>query len=202
MHKRMTFRLFAACLPVCALLMAGSVQADPVVQGKGEAQSASSQVSEPQEARSAAPAPGVSALKNPSLPDFTPPVAMVRHLASRTELPALQLSLALVNFVGETNVDNLGPNESAYAILPLSNESILEVYDVHNKDGKLELSASPSVRRFMNANEAYVLRVLSDDGLPTEAVCVTARGEKHCWNPGDDMLGGDFIRWSATKGLK
>ena len=119
MHKRMTFRLFAACLPVCALLMAGSVQADAVVQGKGEAQSASSQVSEPQEARSAAPAPGVSALKNPSLPDFTPPVAMVRHLASRTELPALQLSLALVNFVGETNVDNLGPNESAYAILPL-----------------------------------------------------------------------------------
>lgn len=114
----MTFRLFAACLPVCALLMAGSVQADAVVQGKGEAQSASSQVSEPQEARSAAPAPGVSALKNPSLPDFTPPVAMVRHLASRTELPALQLSLALVNFVGETNVDNLGPNESAYAILP------------------------------------------------------------------------------------
>ena len=54
----------------------------------------------------------------------------------------------------------------------------------------------------LNANEAYVLRVLSDDGLPTEAVCVTARGEKHCWNPGDDMLGGDFIRWSATKGLK
>lgn len=197
-HKLTRIRFFAACLPVCALLLASPVSAGAEPQGNGGAASVSSPVSEPQPAGAADP----SAVKAPAAPHFTPPVAMVRHLAKKTELPALQLSLALVNFVGETDTENMAPNEEAYAILPLSTESILEVYDLENKNGRLELSESPTVRRFMNANEAYVLRVPSGDGLPTETVCVTARGEKHCWNPGDDMLGGDFIRWSATKGLK
>jgi len=132
---------------------------------------------------------------------FQPPVAMVKQLERDTDLPALQLSLSLVSFIGDTE-GRKESHEDAYAILPLAHDSLLEVYDLHYDGGELIPSARPSVRRLMASNEAYVLRVPTYAGVPSQAVCVTTRGEKHCWNPGHDELEGDFIRWSTTKGLK
>ena len=133
--------------------------------------------------------------------ELQPPVAMVKQLERDTDLPALQLSLSLVNFIGDTE-GRKESHEDAYAILPLAHDSLLEVYDLHYDGGELIPSARPSVRRLMASNEAYVLRVPTYAGVPSQAVCVTTRGEKHCWNPGHDELEGDFIRWSTTKGLK
>ena len=132
---------------------------------------------------------------------FQPPVAMVKQLERDTDLPALQLALSLVCFIGDTE-GRKESHEDAYAILPLAHDSLLEVYDLHYDGGELIPSARPSVRRLMASNEAYVLRVPTYAGVPSQAVCVTTRGEKHCWNPGHDELEGDFIRWSTTKGLK
>ena len=132
---------------------------------------------------------------------FQPPVAMVKQLERDTDLPALQLSLSLVSFIGDTE-GRKESHEDAYAILPLAHDSLLEVYDLHYDGGELIPSARPSVRRLMASNESYVLRVPTYAGVPSQAVCVTTRGEKHCWNPGHDELEGDFIRWSTTKGLK
>lgn len=136
----------------------------------------------------------------PAIRQFKAPVAMVHRLHRITELPALQLSLALVNFVGD--LDPSQDTGDAYAILPLASESLIEVYDLHYDGHSLTPSSTPVVRRQMGNNEAYVLRVPSYGGVPVQAVCVTARGMKHCWNPGYDDFDGDFIRWSATKGLK
>jgi hypothetical protein len=132
---------------------------------------------------------------------FQPPVAMVKQLERETDLPALQLSLSLVNFIGDTEGARES-HEETYAILPLAHDSLLEVYDLHYDGRELIPSERPSVRRFMASNEAYVLRVPTYAGVPAQAVCVTTRGEKHCWNPGHDELEGDFIRWSTTKGIK
>ena len=132
---------------------------------------------------------------------FQPPVAMVKQLERETDLPALQLSLSLVNFIGDTEGARES-HEEAYAILPLAHDSLLEVYDLHYDGRDLIPSERPSVRRLMASNEAYVLRVPTYAGVPAQAVCVTTRGEKHCWNPGQDELEGDFIRWSTTKGIK
>ena len=132
---------------------------------------------------------------------FQPPVAMVKQLERDTDLPALQLSLSLVSFIGDTE-GRKESHEDAYAILPLAHDSLLEVYDLHYDGRELIPSERPSVRRFMASNEAYVLRVPTYAGVPAQAVCVTTRGEKHCWNPGHDELEGDFIRWSTTKGIK
>lgn len=135
-------------------------------------------------------------------PNFTPPVAMVRRMRKDTELPALRLSLALINFVGEVEPDPSRAGGPTYAILPLAHESLLEIYDMHLKDGQLFMDEHPAVSRLMGGHEAYVLRLPEFGAVPTQRICVTTRGERHCWNPGFDDLGGGFIRWSSSKGIR
>ena len=131
---------------------------------------------------------------------FVPSVALVRHLVKETELPAMRLSLGLVNFVGE--VEGSYPGEDSFAILPLGHDAVVEVYEL-NYDGKDVLQArTPSVVREMGANEAYVLRVPYVAGHPTREICVKTDGRRHCWRPGSGELGEGFLSWKRTKGME
>lgn len=130
---------------------------------------------------------------------FIPSVALVRPLHTETELPAMQLSLGLVNFVGE--VDTAYPDEDAFAILPLGHDAVVEVYELSYDGTELIQPSNPSVVREMGANEAYVLRVPYFAGQPTREICVKTSGRKHCWRPGTGELGDGFLSWKRTKGL-
>lgn len=131
---------------------------------------------------------------------FSPSVALVRRLASETELPAMQLSLGLVNFVGDVEPEL--PGEDAYAILPLRHDAVLEVYDLHYDGQELIRSGTPRLVREMGANEAYVFRVPYFGGVPTKAICVNSNDRRYCWHPGDRALRNGFLYWSRTKGIK
>lgn len=145
--------------------------------------------------RAAAPAAGESALKG-----FVPSVALVRHLVKESELPAMQLSLGLVNFVGE--VDGAYPGEDSFAILPLGHDAVVEVYELSYDGREVIQPKEPSVVREMGANEAYVLRVPYFAGHPTREICVKTGGKRHCWRPGSEELGEGFLSWKRTKGMK
>ncbi len=128
-----------------------------------------------------------------------PPMTLIRHLQNETELPAMQLSLGLVNFVGETAP--LHEGEEAYAIMPLDHDAVLEVYDLHY-DGQELTEQEPVMVRKMGPNEAYVLKVPSFGGVPSKGICVVSHNRRNCWNPGDDKLNEGFLRWSKTKNIK
>lgn len=128
-----------------------------------------------------------------------PPMTLIRHLQNETELPAMQLSLGLVNFVGETAP--LHEGEEAYAIMPLDHDAVLEVYDLHY-DGNELTEQEPVMVRKMGPNEAYVLKVPSFGGVPSKGICVVSHNRRNCWNPGDDKLNEGFLRWSKTKNIK
>ena len=128
-----------------------------------------------------------------------PPMTLIRHLQNETELPAMQLSLGLVNFVGETTP--LHEGEDAYAIMPLDHDAVLEVYDLHY-DGQELTEQEPVMVRKMGPNEAYVLKVPSFGGVPSKGICVVSHNRRNCWNPGDDKLNEGFLRWSKTKNIK
>lgn len=128
-----------------------------------------------------------------------PPMTLIRHLEKETELPAMQLSLGLVNFVGETSP--LYEGEEAYAIMPLDHDAVLEVYDLHY-DGHELTEQEPVMVRKMGPNEAYVLRVPSFGGVPSKGICVVSHNRRNCWNPGDDKLNEGFLRWSKTKNIR
>ncbi len=131
---------------------------------------------------------------------FTPSVALVRPLVCETDLPSMMISLGMVSFVGE--IDPVYPEEDAYAILPLSHDAVLEVYDLHWDGQELTQLEEPSVVRRMGANEAYVVRVPSFAGVPARGICISSRGRRNCWNPGEDGFNGGFLRWSKTKGMR
>ncbi len=128
-----------------------------------------------------------------------PPMTLIRHLQNETDLPAMQLSLGLVNFVGETTP--LHEGEDAYAIMPLDHDAVLEVYDLHY-DGHELTEQEPVMVRKMGPNEAYVLKVPSYGGVPSKGICVVSHNRRNCWNPGDDKLNEGFLRWSKTKNIK
>ncbi len=129
-----------------------------------------------------------------------PPMTLIRHLENQTELPAMQLSLGLVNFVGETAP--LHEGEDAYAIMPLDHDAVLEVYDLHYDGHELTEGQEPVMVRKMGPNEAYVLKVPSYGGVPSKGICVVSHNRRNCWNPGDDKLNEGFLRWSKTKNIK
>lgn len=131
---------------------------------------------------------------------FSPSVALVRRLANETELPAMQLSLGLVNFVGDVEPEL--PGEDAYAILPLRHDAVLEVYDLHYDGQELIRSGTPRLVREMGANEAFVFRVPYFGGVPTKAICVSSNERRYCWHPGDRALRNGFLYWSKTKGME
>ena len=143
----------------------------------------------------AAPAAGESALKG-----FVPSVALVRHLVKESELPAMRLSLGLVNFVGE--VDGAYPGEDSFAILPLGHDAVVEVYELSYDGREVIQPKEPSVVREMGANEAYVLRVPYFAGHPTREICVKTGGKRHCWRPGSEELGEGFLSWKRITGMK
>lgn len=128
------------------------------------------------------------------------PVTLIRHLSDETELPAMQISLGLVNFVGETAP--IYPEEEAYAILPLSHDAVLEVYDLHYDGQELKPMEETKIVHKMGANEAYVVRVPSFGGMPARGICVSSNGRKNCWNPNDKGFNEGFLRWSRTKNIK
>ena len=140
------------------------------------------------------------ATEESSLAGFVPSVALVRHLVKESELPAMQLSLGLVNFVGE--VDGSYPGEDSFAILPLGHDAVVEVYELSYDGREVIQSREPSVVREMGANEAYVLRVPYFAGHPTREICVKTGGKRHCWRPGTGELGEGFLSWKRTKGMK
>ncbi len=129
-----------------------------------------------------------------------PPMTLIRHLQNETDLPAMQLSLGLVNFVGETAP--LHEGEDAYAIMPLDHDAVLEVYDLHYDGHDLTEGQEPVMVRKMGPNEAYVLKVPSFGGVPSKGICVVSHNRRNCWNPGDDKLNEGFLRWSKTKNIK
>lgn len=153
-----------------------------------------------EQAPAGAPVPAQAAAKDSARPCFTPPTALIRHIVGDSELPAMQISLGLVNFVGET--EPIYPEEEAYAILPLSHDAVLEVYDLHYDGSELMLSEEPQVVRRMAAGEAYVVRVPSFGGVPARGICVVSNGRKNCWNPTEEGFNEGFLRWSRTKNLK
>ena len=129
-----------------------------------------------------------------------PPMTLIRHLERETDLPAMQLSLGLVNFVGETAP--LHDGEDAYAIMPLDHDAVLEVYDLHYDGQELTGTQEPVMVRKMGPNEAYVLKVPNFGGMPSKGICVVSNNRRNCWNPGDDKLNEGFLRWSKTKNIK
>ncbi|MDO4839632.1 MAG: hypothetical protein Q3990_03025 [Desulfovibrionaceae bacterium] len=129
-----------------------------------------------------------------------PPMTLIRHLERETDLPAMQLSLGLVNFVGETAP--LHDGEDAYAIMPLDHDAVLEVYDLHYDGQELTEAQEPVMVRKMGPNEAYVLKVPNFGGMPSKGICVVSNNRRNCWNPGDDKLNEGFLRWSKTKNIK
>lgn len=152
--------------------------------------------------RTKAPAAGgdAAAQTDRGTSSFFPSVALVRHLSKESELAAMQLSLALVTFVGEmepTYVD-----EDTYAVLPLAHDSVLEIYDLHFDGAEVTQMEKPTLVRAMKANEAYVFRVPTFAGKPTREVCVSTNGRRHCWRPGDDEMCRGFLHWSRTKGME
>ena len=175
---------------------AGKDQIQPKDQGQPQVQTENQLQSETAQADAkAAPAAGDSALKG-----FVPSVALVRHLVKESELPAMQLSLGLVNFVGE--VDGAYPGEDSFAILPLGHDAVVEVYELSYDGREVIQPKEPSVVREMGANEAYVLRVPYFAGHPTREICVKTGGKRHCWRPGSEELGEGFLSWKRTKGMK
>lgn len=175
---------------------AGKDQIQPKDQGQPQVQTENQLQSETAQADAkAAPAAGESALKG-----FVPSVALVRHLVKESELPAMQLSLGLVNFVGE--VDGAYPGEDSFAILPLGHDAVVEVYELSYDGREVIQPKEPSVVREMGANEAYVLRVPYFAGHPTREICVKTGGKRHCWRPGSEELGEGFLSWKRTKGMK
>lgn len=175
---------------------AGKDQIQPKDQGQPQVQTENQLQSETAQADAkAAPAAGESALKG-----FVPSVALVRHLVKESELPAMQLSLGLVNFVGE--VDGAYPGEDSFAILPLGHDAVVEVYELSYDGREVIQPKEPSVVREMGANEAYVLRVPYFAGHPTREICVKTGGKRHCWRPGSGELGEGFLSWKRTKGMK
>ena len=171
-------------------------QSQPKDQGQPQVQTENQLQSETAQADAkAAPAAGESALKG-----FVPSVALVRHLVKESELPAMQLSLGLVNFVGE--VDGAYPGEDSFAILPLGHDAVVEVYELSYDGREVIQPKEPSVVREMGANEAYVLRVPYFAGHPTREICVKTGGKRHCWRPGSEELGEGFLSWKRTKGMK
>ena len=171
-------------------------QSQPKDQGQPQVQTENQLQSETAQADAkAAPAAGESALKG-----FVPSVALVRHLVKESELPAMQLSLGLVNFVGE--VDGAYPGEDSFAILPLGHDAVVEVYELSYDGREVIQPREPSVVREMGANEAYVLRVPYFAGHPTREICVKTGGKRHCWRPGSEELGEGFLSWKRTKGMK
>lgn len=175
---------------------AGRDQIQPKDQGQPQVQTENQLQSETAQADAkAAPAAGESALKG-----FVPSVALVRHLVKESELPAMQLSLGLVNFVGE--VDGAYPGEDSFAILPLGHDAVVEVYELSYDGREVIQPKEPSVVREMGANEAYVLRVPYFAGHPTREICVKTGGKRHCWRPGSGELGEGFLSWKRTKGMK
>lgn len=171
-------------------------QSQPKDQGQPQVQTENQLQSETAQADAkAAPAAGESALKG-----FVPSVALVRHLVKESELPAMQLSLGLVNFVGE--VDGSYPGEDSFAILPLGHDAVVEVYELSYDGREVIQPREPSVVREMGANEAYVLRVPYFAGHPTREICVKTGGKRHCWRPGSGELGEGFLSWKRTKGMK
>ena len=165
-------------------------QGQPQVQTENQPQSETDQPD-----RAADPAAGESALKG-----FVPSVALVRHLVKESELPAMRLSLGLVNFAGE--VDGAYPGEDSFAILPLGHDAVVEVYELSYDGREVIQPKEPSVVREMGANEAYVLRVPYFAGHPTREICVKTGGKRHCWRPGSEELGEGFLSWKRTKGMK
>lgn len=165
-------------------------QSQPQVQTENQLQSETAQAD-----AKAAPAAGESALKG-----FVPSVALVRHLVKESELPAMRLSLGLVNFVGE--VDGAYPGEDSFAILPLGHDAVVEVYELSYDGREVIQPKEPSVVREMGANKAYVLRVPYFAGHPTREICVKTGGKRHCWRPGSEELGEGFLSWKRTKGMK
>ncbi len=159
----------------------------------GEAAAAASAADEDVPVRSLANEP------ESRLVGFIPSVALVRPLHTETDLPAMQISLGLVNFVGE--VDTAYPGEDAFAILPLGHDAVVEVYELSYDGMELIQPREPSVVRPMGANEAYVLRVPYFAGHPTREICVKTSGRKHCWRPGTGEMGDGFLSWKRTKGL-
>lgn len=175
---------------------AGKDQIQPKDQGQPQVQTENQLQSETAQADAkAAPAAGESALKG-----FVPSVALVRHLVKESELPAMQLSLGLVNFVGE--VDGAYPGEDSFAILPLGHDAVVEVYELSYDGREVIQPKEPSVVREMGANEAYVLRVPYFAGHPTREICVKTGGKRQCWRPGSEELGEGFLSWKRTKGMK
>ena len=175
---------------------AGKDQIQPKDQGQPQVQTENQLQSETAQADAkAAPAAGESALKG-----FVPSVALVRHLVKESELPAMRLSLGLVNFVGE--VDGAYPGEDSFAILPLGHDAVVEVYELSYDGREVIQPKEPSVVREMGANEAYVLRVPYFAGHPTREICVKTGGKRHCWRPGSGELGEGFLSWKRTKGMK
>ena len=171
-------------------------QSQPKDQGQPQVQTENQLQSETAQADAkAAPAAGESALKG-----FVPSVALVRHLVKESELPAMRLSLGLVNFVGE--VDGAYPGEDSFAILPLGHDAVVEVYELSYDGREVIQPKEPSVVREMGANEAYVLRVPYFAGHPTREICVKTGGKRHCWRPGSEELGEGFLSWKRTKGMK
>lgn len=166
-------------------------QGQPQVQTENQPQSETAQA----DAKAAPAAAGENALKG-----FVPSVALVRHLVKESELPAMQLSLGLVNFVGE--VDGSYPGEDSFAILPLGHDAVVEVYELSYDGREVIQPREPSVVREMGANEAYVLRVPYFAGHPTREICVKTGGKRHCWRPGSEELGEGFLSWKRTKGMK
>ena len=171
-------------------------QSQPKDQGQPQVQTENQLQSETAQADAkAAPAAGESALKG-----FVPSVALVRHLVKESELPAMRLSLGLVNFVGE--VDGAYPGEDSFAILPLGHDAVVEVYELSYDGREVIQPKEPSVVREMGANEAYVFRVPYFGGVPTKAICVNSNDRRYCWHPGDRALRNGFLYWSRTKGIK
>ena len=172
---------------------AGSIAGSPAAapEAKPSAQEALA-------AQEKAPVPQTGSHKRGNVP--AAPMTLIRHLEKETDLPAMQLSLGLVNFVGETTPQYA--EEEAYAIMPLGHDAVLEVYDLHYDGNELTGAMQPRLVRKMGPNEAYVLRVPTFGGVPAKGICVVSNNRRNCWNPGNDNLNEGFLRWSRTKNLK
>ncbi len=178
-----------------AAVQGESVPVGPATLGEGAAENASAAApANAAEAASAAPA-----AEEDKKDDFVPSIALVRRLAHETELPAMQISLGLVDFVGE--VEGAYPGEDSFAILPLRRDAVIEVYELNYDGRELSQREGPSVVRELANHEAYVFRVPYVAGMPTREVCVRTNGVRHCWRPGSGELGQGFLYWQKTKGM-
>lgn len=175
-----------------AAIQGENVPAEPATPGEGAVENASA----PAASNVAEAAPAAEEDKKD---DFVPSIALVRRLAHETELPAMQISLGLVDFVGE--VEGAYPGEDSFAILPLRRDAVIEVYELNYDGRELSQREGPSVVRELANHEAYVFRVPYVAGMPTREVCVRTNGVRHCWRPGSGELGQGFLYWQKTKGM-